>query len=200
MNDRICTADINLKDHKAKIISVYAHTLKTSEENPELREDFYETIESIIDKTPKRDVIILAGDFNAKTGGGWNDFKDNMGKYGKGLINNSGRRLLEMCKNKNLYITNTTFKHKKSHITTWTAPHRNFKTWNGEERRNPVRNQIDYIIMGNEHMRFVKDFRSYGGIETDTDHKFVKTEVNFEWYKLKNNNEKSQPKIDIKDS
>ena len=109
--------------------------MKTSEENPELREDFYETIESIIDKTPKRDVIILAGNFNTKTGSGWNDFKDNMGKYGKGLINISGRRLLEMRKNKNLYITNTTFNHKKSHITTWTAPHRNFKTCNGEETR-----------------------------------------------------------------
>ena len=66
--------------------------------NPELREEFYETIESIIDKTPKRDAIILAGDFNAKTGSGWNEFRENIGKYGKGLINSSGRRLLEMCK------------------------------------------------------------------------------------------------------
>ena len=87
--------------------------------NPELREEFYETIESIIDKTPKRDAIILAGDFNAKTGSGWNEFRENIGKYGKGLMNSSGRRLLEMCKKNNLYITNTTFKHKKSHRTTW---------------------------------------------------------------------------------
>ena len=63
-----------------------------------MREEFYETIESIIDKTPKRDAIILAGDFNAKTDSGWNEFRENIGKYGKGLMNSSGRRLLEMCK------------------------------------------------------------------------------------------------------
>ena len=96
----------------------------------------------------KRDAIILAGDFNAKTGSGWNEFRENIGKYGKGLMNSSGRRLLEMCKKNNLYITNTTFKHKKSHRTTWSAPYRSFETWNGELRRNPVRNQIDYIIEG----------------------------------------------------
>ena len=122
INNRICKAVIKLRGHRATIISAYAHTLKVSEGNPELREEFYETIESIIDKTPKRDAIILAGDFNAKTGSGWNEFRENIGKYGKGLMNSSGRRLLEMCKKNNLYITNTTFKHKKSHRTTWSAP------------------------------------------------------------------------------
>ena len=114
VSDRICTAEITLKNYKAKIISVYAHTLKIAEENTEIREEFYETIENIIDKTPKRDVIILAGDFNAKTGSGWKEYKENMGRHGKGLINSSGKRLLEMCKKNNLFITNTTFKHKKN--------------------------------------------------------------------------------------
>ena len=100
INNRICKAVIKLRDHRATIISAYAHTLKVSEGNPELRGELYETIESIIDKTPKRDAIILAGDFNAKTGSGWNEFRENIGKYGKGLMNSSGRRLLEMCKKK----------------------------------------------------------------------------------------------------
>ena len=173
--------------------------MKIAEENTEIREEFYETIENIIDKTPKRDVIILAGDFNAKTGSGWKEYKENMGRHGKGLINSSGKRLLEMCKKNNLFITNTTFKHKKTHITTWTAPYREFITYNGEDRRNPIRNQIDYIIMRNEHRKFVTNARSYSGIETYTDHKLVKTEVKFEWYKFKTQNEIMKPKIDIKD-
>ena len=133
-------------------MSVYAHTLKVSEGNPELREEFYEAIETIIDKTPKRDAIILAGDFN----------------------------------------------HKKSHIIKWSTPYRNFQTWNGESRLNPVRNKIDYVIMRNEHGRFVTNSRAYGGIETETDHKPIKTEVNFEWYKIKLKSGKPQRKLDIK--
>ena len=146
ISDRICKAEIQLKDHKVMVIAIYAHTLQKSEKYPTEREDFYETIEKIIDKIPARDVIILAGDFNAKTGSGYQEYSDHMGKFGKGLMNSSGRRLLELCRRNDLLITNTTFKHKKSHITTWIAPYRDFITRDGERRRNPVRNQIDYII------------------------------------------------------
>ena len=116
----------------------------------------------------------------------------------KGLMNSSGRRLLETCKKNNLFITNATFKCKKSHITTWSAPYRSFQTWNGESRQNRVRNQIDYVIMRNEYRRFVTNLRAYGGIETETDYKLLKREVNFQWYKIKFKSEKPQRKLDIK--
>ena len=125
---RICTAEIKLKNCRLQFISAYAHTSEKTEKNPELREEFYEILEGTIDKVPKRDEVILAGDFNAKTGSGYNDFKDNMGKFGKGQMNNSGRRLLEMCRKTDLLITNTTFNHKMCHRTTWVAPFREFVT------------------------------------------------------------------------
>ena len=148
----------------------------------------------IITKTPKRDAIIVAGGFNAKTGSGWerDEFKGNIGKYQKGILNSSGTKLLETCKKHNLIITNTLFQHKRSHRTTWTAPFRDFTTRNGEERRNPVRNQIDYIIIRDEHRCFVTNSRSYSGINTDTDHHLVKMEINFEWHKIKS--KKTTPK------
>ena len=114
-----------------------------------------------------------------------------MGKYGKGIINSSGKRLLETCKTNELILTNTLFQHKKSHRTTWTAPFRNFITRTGEERRNPVRNQIDYIITRKLHRGFVTDSRSYGGIRTNTDHKLVKASFRVEWYKLKDKTKKT---------
>ena len=117
-----------------------------------------------------------------------------MGKYGKGIINSSGKRLLEACKTNELILTNTLFQHKKSHRTTWTAPFRNFITRTGEERRNPVRNQIDYIITRKQHRGFVTDSRSYGGIRTNTDHKLVKASFRVEWYKLKNKTKKTKRK------
>ena len=93
----------------------YAHTSEKADNNPEIREEFYEIIEGIVDRVPKRDEIVISGDFNAKTGSGHHEFKKNMDNYGKGQINNSGRRLLEMCKRMDLLLTNTTFKHKLCH-------------------------------------------------------------------------------------
>ena len=139
---RICTAEIQLKHCKLYFISVYAHKSKKAEKNPELRDEFYEILEGLISSIPNRDEILLAGDFNAKTGSGYEEFSENMDKFGKGELNNSGRYLLEMCRKTNMYLTNTTFNHKLCHRTTWTARFRKFKTWRGEERKNPVRNQI----------------------------------------------------------
>ena len=150
-----------------------------------------DALESVIDKKAKRDLLVIRGDFNAKTGSVHDDYPDNMGQFGKGIMNSSGERLLETCQTHNLVLTNTLFQHKKAHRTTWEAPFRNFTTKAGEARRNPVRNQIDYIITRNEHRRFIRDARSYGGIWSDTDHKLVKTSFKVEWCKMKQSKEKS---------
>ena len=57
--------------------------------------------------------MIILGDFNAKkTGSGYRDYPDTMGKYGKGKLNGSGKCLLDYAKENELDLTNTTFKHK----------------------------------------------------------------------------------------
>ena len=104
---RICTAEIKLTHNKLVIISICTHTLQKSEENPNAREDFYEILETLVDNIPKRDIVIIAGDFNAKTGSARDEFKENMSKFGKGLLNSSGRRLLEMCRKQDMVLTNT---------------------------------------------------------------------------------------------
>ena len=59
ISDRICTAKIKLKEHNLVFISAYAHTLEKSEKEPNLREEFYEALESIIEKTAKRDLLVI---------------------------------------------------------------------------------------------------------------------------------------------
>ena len=44
---------------------------------------------------------------------------NNIGKYGKGLMNSNGEYLLEYAKEFDLYLTKTTFPHRMSHRTTW---------------------------------------------------------------------------------
>ena len=195
INERICMAQIQLEHCELHFIAAYAHTLEKAEKCPEDREEFYEILETLVESIPKRDAVIIAGNFNAKTGSGYNDFKENMGRSGKGKMNSSGRRLLEMCQRTDTFLTNTTFQHKLCHRTTWTAPYRNFITWNGETRKNPVRNQIHYIIARNSHEKFVTNSRAYGGTKTDSDHKLVKMDMHFQWTKLPKETKKAT-KID----
>ena len=82
------------------------------------------------------------------------------------------------------------------HRTTWQAPFRKYTMKNGEKRRNPIRNQIDYAIVRNKHLFLVTDSRSYGGIKTETDHKFVKMIMRLDWHKMKTASPK-EPKLCI---
>ena len=71
VSDRIITLRLNSNFQKTTIITVYTPTNETEKA---LKEAFYQKLQSVIDKTPKKDIIILMGDLNAKIG------KNNCGK------------------------------------------------------------------------------------------------------------------------
>ena len=58
-----------------------------SKKFPELRDDFNEKLESFISKCNSRDMLFLLGDYNTITGSGQKDFLENIGKFGKGKVN-----------------------------------------------------------------------------------------------------------------
>ncbi len=206
INDRICmlTTKIQTENNTRELafISTYAHTLVNSEKKPELREEFYEALDRTISNVNNRALLVIGGDFNAKTGTGYENYKENMGKYGKGMINTNGEHLLEMAAKNELLLANTMFYHKKAHRTTWVCPERRneHRTAQGEIRRNPYRNQIDYVIVKKDHKIMLQDARSYSGIETNTDHRLVKTTMKIEWYKVfeKKNKEKKLNLLKLK--
>jgi len=206
INERFCKCEVKLDNRKLIVIVAYAPTLQKSEKNTEVRDDFYEQLDAEINKVANRHCLVVVGDFNAKTGSGWKDFPEVMGKFGKGLVNSNGLALLECMKSNSLVLTNTLFRHKLSHVTTWEAPEKTYvnKEANkmllgpdGKPRRNPFRNQIDYIAVRTEHTKFVTNSRSTSNIHTETDHRMVKMEVNFEWYKLKNEKKDVVKKPDL---
>ena len=186
LSDRICQLSVKLPNCNRKLvfISAYAPTLTNSEKNPETREKFYETLDKAIRSTSSRDLLIIAGDFNAKTGSAAKLFSDNMGHFGKGEVNSNGNALLDLARKNQLVLTNTLFNHKMAHRTTWECPERITKHQDkhGNIRRNPYRNQIDYTIMKTKHKDILVDSRSYNGIDTNTDHRLVLTTINFNWW------------------
>ena len=137
-------------------------------------------------------------DFNAKTGSLHNTYPNEIGPYGKGHANENGIALAELCAQNELFVTKTMFMHRLSHRTTWTAPMRQFTTKDGTKRRNPIRNMINYIVTRKNIKHCITNSRSYGGIDTDSDHKMVMAEVNIRGRSLyKRNSKKKKVCVDI---
>jgi len=149
---------------------VHAYTASVSENQPSVREFFYEELGSIINMYGKDIQLILLGDFNSKTGSAYKFYKENMGQFGMANTKSNGQFLIDLAHRNNLILTRPTtiFQHKMAHRTTWTCPERINTT-----RKNPIRNQIDYIICKTGYIRNIKDSRSYNGNELDLDHKLV---------------------------
>ena len=83
-----------------------------------------------------------------------------------------------MCARNDLILTNTKFNHKLAHRTTWQAPERESAMHHdGNPKRNPTRNQIDYVIVRKVNIKQVKDSRSHSSMITKTDHRIVITDM-----------------------
>ena len=83
------------KPFNITIIQVYTPTSNTEEAEVEW---FYEDLQDVLELTPKKDVLFFIGDWNAKVGS--QETHGVMGKFGLGLQNEAGKRLIEFAKRK----------------------------------------------------------------------------------------------------
>ena len=117
------------KPFNITVIQVYAPTSNAVEAEVEW---FYEDLQDLLELTPKKDVLFIIGDWNAKVGS--QEIPGATGKLGLGVENEAGQRLIEFCQENTVVIANTFFQqHKRRHYT-WTSP-------DGQRQ-----NQIDYIL------------------------------------------------------
>ena len=110
------------KPFNITVIQVYATT--SNAEEPEV-EWFYEDLQDFLELTPKKHVLFI-GDWNAKVGS--QETPGVTGKFGLGVQNEAGQRLIEFCQENALVTANTLFQqHKRIHvdITRWSTPKSN---------------------------------------------------------------------------
>ena len=84
---------------------------------------FYEDLQDLLEVTPKKDVLFIIGDWNAKVVS--QEIPGVTGKFGFGVQNEAGQRLTEFCQGNGSVIANTLFQqHKTLHvdITRWSTP------------------------------------------------------------------------------
>ena len=123
------------KPFSITIIQVYAPTSNAEEAEVEW---FYEDLQDLLELTPKKDVLFIIEDWNAKVGS--QETPGVTGKFGLVIWNEAGQRLIELCQENALVIANTLFQQHKKRLYTWTSPH-------GQHQ-----NQI-YYILGSQRWR-----------------------------------------------
>ena len=106
------------KPFNITVIQVYA-SISNAEEEPEF-EWFSEDLQNLLERTPKKDVLFIIGDWNAKVGS--QETPGVTGKFGLGMGNEAGQRLIEFCQENALVIVNTLFQQHKRRLYTWTSP------------------------------------------------------------------------------
>ena len=95
---------------------VYAPTSNAEEAEVER---FYEELQDLLELTPKKDVFFIIGDWNAKVGS--QEPPGITGKFGLGVQNEAGQRLIEFCQENALIRVNTLFQQHKRRLYTWTS-------------------------------------------------------------------------------
>ena len=98
---------------------VQVHDQTSNAEEAEV-EQFYEDLQDLLELTPKKDVLFIIGDWNAKVGS--QETHGIAGKFVLGIRNEAGQRLIEFCQDKALVIVNTLFQQHKRRLYPWTSP------------------------------------------------------------------------------
>ena len=119
-NDRIISGRFQGKPFNITVIQIYAPTSNTGNAEEAEVERFYEDLQDLLELTTPKDVLFIIGDWNAKVGS--QETPGVTGKFGLGIRNEAGQRLIEFRQENTLVIANTLFQQHKRRLYTWTSP------------------------------------------------------------------------------
>ena len=140
------------------IIVIQVYALTSNAEAAEV-EQFYEDLQDLLELTPQKDVLFIIGDWNAKVGS--QETARVTGKFGLGIQNEAGQRLIEFCQENTLIRANTLFQQHKRRLYTWTSP-------DGQHQ-----NQIDYIICSQRWRSSIQSAKTRPEADFGSDHELL---------------------------
>ena len=138
------------------IVQVYAPISNAEEAEIEW---FYEDLQDLLELIPKKEVLLIIGDWNARVGS--QEIPGVTGKLGLGVQNEAGQRLIEFCQKSTLVIANTLFQQQKRRLYTWTSPD------------DQYRNQVNYIIHSQRCRSSIQSAKTRPGADCGSDHELL---------------------------
>ena len=150
------SARLQGKPFNITVIQIYAPASNAEETEVE---QFYEDLQDLLELTPKKDVLFIIGDWNAKVGS--QETPGVTGKFGLGMRNEAGQRLIEFCEENALVIANTLFQQHKRRLYTWTSPD------------DQHQNQIDYILCSQRWISSIQSAKTRPEADCGSDHELL---------------------------
>ena len=125
-------------------------------------EQFYEDLQDLLKLTPKKDVLFIIEDWNAKVGS--QETPGVTGKFGFGVQNEAGQRLIEFCQENALVIAHTLFQQHKRRLCTWASPDGQNQNQIGyilcsQRRRSSIQSAKTRADCGSDHELLIAKFR-----------------------------------------
>ena len=144
------------KPFNITVIQVYAPISNAEEAEVERS---YEDLQDLLELIPQKDVLFIIRDWNAKVGS--QETPGVTGKFGLGMWNETGKRLIELCQENALVIANTLFQQHKRRLYKWTSPE-------GQHQ-----NQIDYILCSQRWRSSIPSAKTRLGADCGSDHELL---------------------------
>ncbi|XP_008181820.1 uncharacterized protein LOC103309055 [Acyrthosiphon pisum] len=153
-------------------INVHAPSEDKSQEE---KDDFYESLDLILNALPQYRIKIVLGDLNAKVGKE-TVFRPIIGSHSlHEVTNDNGLRLIDFACGNGLVVKSTMFPHKNIYKGTWMSPDGRYV------------NQIDHILVSTRFKNCIQDIRTMRGADGDSDHYLVKGKMKVKIKKVTRN-------------
>ena len=115
-SDKMISACFQGKPFNITVLQVYALTNNAEEAEVQW---YYEDLKDLLELTPKKDILFIIADWNAKVGS--QEIPGLTGILGLGIQNEAGQRLTEFCQENTLVIANILFQQHKRRLYAWTS-------------------------------------------------------------------------------
>ena len=126
-----------------------------------MKDAFYATLESVVDQCPRRDTLLVLGDFIASTGTDGDGYETCVGPHGSQTVNKNSTKFLDFARSHGLRVAVSWFQRPEPHRWTWYF------------NAGDVAKEIDHVLIDG-HWRMIQNCRAYWITQfLNTDHRLV---------------------------
>ncbi|AQL05851.1 Retrovirus-related Pol polyprotein LINE-1 [Zea mays] len=162
VGDRIILVKLVIGDLVLNVISVYAPQVGLNENS---KREFWEGLEDMVSSVPVGEKLFIGGDLNGHVGTSSTSFEGVHGGFGFGTRNQEGEEILNFALAYDMFIANTFFKKRQSHLVTFSSGHHT--------------SQIDFVLLRKEDRHACLDCKVIPGECVVTQHKLVVADFRF---------------------
>ena len=173
INERLMMATIDANP-TITVICAYA---PTEDKTDQTKSEFYEALDVAIQAVPKHNLLVVAGDFNARIGSDCRSHSDHhVGQYlYHDETNDNGHRLYQLCNAHDLLVAQSFFPHRRGRIWTWT-------------HTGGSRAQLDHILINRKWANSLENCRAYSSVDIASDHRILCARIKVSlrtWHSIK---------------